>query len=52
MLGNKWSIEVLMCAFFGLRQFGSFGQSLGMSTNILTDRLERLVQGGAAAPHQ
>ena len=46
VLGDKWSIEVLVCAFFGLRQFGNFGKNLGISTNILTDRLERLVQEG------
>lgn len=46
VLGDKWSIEVLVCAFFGLRQFGNFGKRLGISTNILTDRLERLVQEG------
>lgn len=46
VLGDKWSIEVLVCAFFGLRQFGDFGRSLGISTNILTDRLVRLVNAG------
>lgn len=46
VLGDKWRIEVLVCTFFGLRQLGSFGKSPGMSTNILTDRLERLVQEG------
>ena len=46
VLGDKWSIEVLVCAFFGLRQFGDFGTSLGISTNILTDRLSRLVAEG------
>lgn len=46
VLGDKWSIEVLVCAFFGLRQFGDFGKSLGISTNILTDRLVRLVDAG------
>jgi DNA-binding HxlR family transcriptional regulator len=46
VLGDKWSIEVLVCAFFGMRQFGDFGTRLGISTNILINRLERLVQEG------
>ena len=46
VLGDKWSIEVLVCAFFGLRQFGDFGMRLGISSNILTDRLSRLVAEG------
>ncbi len=46
VLGDKWSIEVLVCAFFGLRQFGDFGARMGISTNILSDRLTRLVDAG------
>lgn len=46
VLGDKWSIEVLVCAFFGVRQFGDFGTRLGISTNILINRLERLVKEG------
>lgn len=46
VLGDKWSIEVLVCAHFGVRQFGEFGNRIGISTNILTDRLNRLVEGG------
>lgn len=46
VLGDKWSIEVLVCAHFGIRQFNEFGTRLGISTNILTDRLNRLVEGG------
>ena len=46
VLGDKWSIEVLVCAFFGLRQFGDFGARMGISTNILSNRLTRLVSTG------
>ena len=46
VLGDKWSIEVLVCAHFGIRQFGDFGTRTGISTNILADRLNRLVDGG------
>lgn len=46
VLGDKWGIEVLVCAHFGIRQFSEFGTRLGISTNILADRLNRLVEGG------
>jgi DNA-binding HxlR family transcriptional regulator len=46
VLGDKWSIEVLVCAFFGVHQFGDFGARIGIATNILTDRLVRLVELG------
>ena len=46
VLGDKWSIEVLVCAFFGVHQFGDFSARIGISTNILTDRLNRLQEAG------
>ena len=46
VLGDKWSIEVLVCAFFGVHQFGDFGARIGIATNILADRLNRLVDAG------
>ena len=46
VLGDKWSIEVMVAAFFRTRQFGEFGTRLGISSNILTDRLTRLVNLG------
>lgn len=46
VLGDKWSIEVLVCAHFGMRQFSDFGTRLGIATNILTDRLNRLLDAG------
>ena len=46
VLGDKWSIEVMVCAFFGIHQFGDFGARIGIATNILSDRLNRLVDAG------
>ena len=40
--GDKWSIEVLMCAFVRVTSFNGFQMHTGMSTNILADRLSRL----------
>lgn len=46
VLGDKWSIEVMVAAFFRAQQFGEFVALLGISSNILTDRLKRLVALG------
>lgn len=42
IFGDKWSIEVVMCAMVGVTTFGEFQSHTGMSTNILADRLARL----------
>ena len=46
IFGDKWSIEVLMCAFVRVNTFGGFQAHTGMSTNILADRLARLTAAG------
>ena len=42
-LGDWWTLLVVRDAFFGARRFSDFEKSLGISKNILTDRLQRLV---------
>ena len=42
IFGDKWSIEILMCALMWVRNFGDFQSQSGISTNILADRLTRL----------
>lgn len=44
--GNKWSNEIVRCAFLRLSTFGEIQRHTGMSTNILADRLARLVEAG------
>ena len=44
--GDRWSSLVLRGAFFGLRRFDQFEQSLGIAPNILSQRLTRLVELG------
>ncbi len=46
VLGDKWTIEVLVCAFLRIHQFGDYVVHTGISTNILADRLQRLVGHG------
>jgi len=44
--GDWWSLLIIRDAFFGVRRFAQFQKSLGISTNILTNRLEHLVEHG------
>ena len=46
IFGDKWGIEILLCAFFRIRRFNDFRLCTGISANILTDRLERFVASG------
>lgn len=49
IVGDWWTLLVVREAFLGARRFGDFESALGISKNILTDRLERLVTGGVLA---
>jgi DNA-binding HxlR family transcriptional regulator len=42
IFGDKWGIEILLCAFFRIRRFGDFRLCTGIAANILSDRLARL----------
>jgi DNA-binding HxlR family transcriptional regulator len=44
IIGDKWTLLILRDAFFGASTFSQFQKSLGVARNILTDRLEKLVQ--------
>lgn len=46
VFGDKWTIEVLMCAFVRVTTFSGFQAHTGMATNIVADRLARLVAAG------
>jgi DNA-binding HxlR family transcriptional regulator len=45
-VGEWWSILILRDAFHGLTRFYEFQESLGIATNMLARRLQRLVEGG------
>lgn len=45
-VGERWSLLVLREAFFGTRRFEDFQRTLGIARNVLTDRLDRLVEVG------
>ncbi|NIH84374.1 winged helix-turn-helix transcriptional regulator [Amycolatopsis granulosa] len=46
LFGDAWTPLVLREAFYGIRRFDEFQQSLGIARNTLTDRLRRLVGQG------
>lgn len=43
LIGDWWTPLVLREAFYGVRRFDDFQESLGIGRNILTERLNRLV---------
>ena len=45
VIGDHWSVLLIRECFYGIRRFGGFQRRLGIATNILTERLNRLVAG-------
>lgn len=45
-VGDWWSLLIVRDASLGLRRFAEFEHSLGISKNILSDRLNKLVEDG------
>ena len=46
VFGDWWSLLIIRDAFFGVRRFADFERSLGIAKNILTARLQHLVEHG------
>jgi DNA-binding HxlR family transcriptional regulator len=47
IVGERWSLLILREALlYGVTRFGDFQSVLGISTNILVDRLNRIVDAG------
>ena len=46
VVGERWTWLIIRDAFLGLTRFGEFHESLGIARNVLTDRLNRLVDDG------
>jgi DNA-binding HxlR family transcriptional regulator len=46
IVGEWWSLLILRDAFMGVRRFDHFQSRLGISRNILNERLTRLVDAG------
>ena len=46
IVGERWTLLIVRDAFFGIRRFEDFQKSLGIARNVLTERLNRLVDEG------
>lgn len=46
VIGERWTLLILRDAFFGSKRFEAFQTNLGIARNILTTRLNRLVEEG------
>ena len=46
LLGDRWTSNIIALAYHGLHRFEEFNQELPVATNILSDRLKRLVDHG------
>ena len=49
VVGEWWSMLIVRDAFLGVRRFDQFQRRLGISRNILQQRLNRLVEAGVLA---
>ncbi len=54
VIGDRWSLLILRNVFRGTHRFSEFVDELGIARNLLTDRLNRLVDTGVLAkvPYQ
>ncbi len=46
IVGERWSLLIIRDVLRGLRRFDQLQESLGIATNVLSSRLDRLVQTG------
>jgi DNA-binding HxlR family transcriptional regulator len=44
IVGERWTLLIIRDAFLGRSRFDEFQESLGIARNVLTDRLNRLVE--------
>ena len=46
VVGERWTLLIIRDALLGLCRFDQFQESLGIARNVLSDRLNRLVEEG------
>ena len=46
LVGDRWTLLVIREVFYGRRKFSEMQRTLGVARNVLTDRLQRLVDEG------
>ena len=51
-IGDRWSLLIIRDSFYGVRRFADLQRNLGVARNILTDRLQKLVDKGVLERRQ
>jgi DNA-binding HxlR family transcriptional regulator len=51
IIGEWWTLLILRDSFFGIRRFDDFVERLGISRNVLANRLDTLVDAGILERH-
>src|SRR5690349_8852205 len=52
LVADPWTLLILRDLFLGLRRYEELRRDLGVATNVLADRLDRLVSAGLAERHR
>mgnify|MGYP001203950618 CR=1 FL=1 len=50
-VGDRWTALLVAALFFGLHRYDDISDALGIATNILADRLRRLLAAGVIEQH-
>ena len=50
-VGDRWTALLVAALFFGLHRYDDINAALGIATNILADRLRRLLAAGVIEQH-
>ncbi len=51
IIGDRWSALIIRELFYGTKRFDEFQRHLGIATNILSQRLQRLAEHGIVDKH-
>ena len=46
LVGDFWTLGILRCLMLDMHRYGEIQRELGVATNVLSDRLARLVDAG------
>ncbi len=51
VIGDKWSLMLVSCSLSGVCRFNKFEDFLGLNRNLLSSRLDKLVDAGVLEKH-
>lgn len=52
LIGDRWSLLILIAAFFGIKRFDDFSKGLHIASNVLDERLKHLQQAAILQRHE